>query len=223
MPSKIVKIITPIFVISAENMSILRPYVTRDPTPEDSEPQGAEMVQVCRGDMRYLIDDTMNYPHMAIAFMQMQFPSEDDDDEFGEEYAGTGFLCDDHMFLTACHNVLKIDDDNNRIPATTISLMFGLNGSHDFRVKKSFALEGCDFVVPKEHQKASDEHDVAVLNLQEFHHRKQSEGIKLDWTRGDLPTKTFYSYDIPEQHGALEGKYTICGNSYIFLKYNYTL
>ena len=213
----------PMFVIPAEIMSSLRRCNTRDPTPEDSEPQGAEMVQVSRKDMRYRVDDTMKYPHSAIAYMQMTFHNDDDDDEFGEDYAGTGFLCDGFTFVTAGHNIIKVNDDKSRVPATTVTLMFGLDGAQDFVQKKSFALKGSDFTVPKEHRKASDQYDIAVVNLQDFYHRKQSEGITLDWSLSDLPKETFYSYAIPEHHGALDGKYSICGNFNIFPKYNYSL
>ena len=135
-------------------MSRLRRCVTLDPTPEDSTPQGAEMV--LKKDMRYRVNDTDVYPNCAIAFMQMDFPS---NDGFGEEYAGTGFLADGHMFITAAHNIVKVDE--NMTPATIVRVMFGLDGPDDFVSKKKLTLEGRDFKFPKEHQRATDQCDIA--------------------------------------------------------------
>ena len=74
------------------------------------------------------------------------------------------------------------------------------------------SLEGSTFTVPKEHKKSSDEFDIAWIQLQEYHDRKTEEGLQLNWSLDELPKDTFHTCDIPEQHGALDGFFYICGN-----------
>jgi len=189
-------------------MSSLQHYLSRDPAPQDSEPQGAEMV--VRKDMRTLVDDTTKYPHQSIAFMQMEFPGE----EF--EYAGTGFMADGQTYITAAHNVLKIENDN-RIWATTVDIRFGLNGPEDFLLNsiKCVSLEGNKFTVPQEHMEPGDEFDIAWIQLSKYHDRKMQEGAQLGWSLDDLPKETFYTCSIPKQHGAIDGFFYICGKKNI--------
>ena len=121
-------------------MASLHPIHTRDPAPHDSEPQQAE--NVLRKDMRYLVDDTTKHPHNSIAYMMMEFPDEERD------YSGTGFMADGVTFITAAHNVVKVEN-GQRIWATTVVLRFGLNGPEDFILKstKCVSLEGSTFTV----------------------------------------------------------------------------
>ena len=170
-------------------------------------------------DMRYMVDDTRKYPHMAIAYMIMQYPS-DNIDGFSE-YAATGFLCEDYTFFTAAHNVLNVSN-TGRLPATNVILVFGLNGSVDSNSKKMLSFEGCKFTIPKDYQEPCDQYDIAWVNLQELHHRKQKDRVSLDWSLDDLPKEKFYSCAIPEEYGALKGYYYMCGKFCLFLrKYNY--
>ena len=41
--------------------------------------------------------------------------------------------------------------------------------------------------------------------------RKNKNGLKLDWKLSDLPTDTFQTCRIPDEHGPLKSIFTICG------------
>ena len=77
----------------------------------------AEMVHYNK-ETRYRIKDTSSYPHKAIARMIMKFFSKPD------LFAGTGFLTDDYIFITAAHNVREDRLKN----AAEITIYFGLDG-----------------------------------------------------------------------------------------------
>jgi hypothetical protein len=172
---------------------------------EEPQPQNAEMALTT--DNRYLVKDSHAYPHNAIAFMQMEFDL--DDGDLGE-FAGTGFMCQKHIFVTAAHNVVQMSRANKKF-ARAISLQFAVNGPEDVNLTNKITLEGIDFSIPKDHKKAADHCDIAWINLQNYYERKIREGIDLDWSIYDLPTTQFHTCNIPKEPGLLKGDFHICG------------
>ncbi len=158
-------------------------------------------------DNRYLVKDAHVNPHNAIAFMQMEFDL--DDGDLGE-FAGTGFMCENLVFLTAAHNVVQMSRANKNF-ARAVSLQFAVNGPEDVNLTTKIKLEGDAFSIPKEHKKAADHCDVAWIDLRKYYDRKMGEGVDLDWSIADLPTKHFHTCDIPKEPGLLKGNFHICG------------
>ena len=180
-------------------------FTTVDQELEDPQPQGADIAFV--KDKRYIVKDANIYPHMAIAFMQMQFDL--DDDEIGA-MAGTGFLCKNHIFITCAHNVVKMGRVTKNF-ATTVSLTFGANGEEDIMTTSGIELEGNAFSIPKGHRKGSDQYDIAWVDLRKYYNKKREEGVDMDWSLEDLPKKYFHICGVPETPGLLKGDFHICG------------
>ena len=65
-------------------------------------------------DERRKVTDTSQYPHMAIARTSMWFLGDPN------QYSGTGFLADGHIFITCAHNVR--DDMKSPNPARSVVL-----------------------------------------------------------------------------------------------------
>jgi V8-like Glu-specific endopeptidase len=172
---------------------------------EEPEAQGAEMALAT--DNRYLVKDSHAYPHNAIAFMQMEFDLEDGD--LGE-FAGTGFMCQAHMFVTAAHNILRMSTATKNF-ARAVSLQFAVNGPEDVALTKMIELEGVDFSIPTDYKKPTDHCDIAWIDLQNYYDKKMKEGVDLDWSMDDLPTTNFHTCNIPKEPGLLKGDFHICG------------
>ena len=91
----------------------------------EDEPKTREFVSRAQADKinfdndeRRKVTDTSQYPHMAIARTSMWFLGDPN------QYSGTGFLADGHIFITCAHNVR---DDNND-PARSRHIRFGVDG-----------------------------------------------------------------------------------------------
>ena len=180
-------------------------FISMDHVFEEPQQQGAEMA--AKKDTRYLVKDSHAYPHNAIAFMQMEFDLGDDD--LGE-FSGTGFMCENLIFLTAAHNVVKMSRVNKNF-AKAISLQFAVNGPEDVNLTSKIKLEGSDFSIPKDHKKGADHCDVAWIDLRKYYDGKMNEGVDLEWSLQDLPSKCFITCNIPKEPGLLKGEFHICG------------
>ena len=115
------------------------------------------------------------------------------------EFAGTGFMCEKFMFLTAAHNVVKMSRVNKNF-AKAISLQFAVNGPEDVNLTSKIKLTGSDFSIPKDHKKGADHCDVAWI-----------EGVNMKWSLHELPATHFYTCNIPLDPGLLKGDFHICG------------
>ena len=191
-------------------------YVTRDAIQADMQPQEAE--RDFGQDRRLIVEDTRKFPHNLICFMQMEF----EEDDGVKEFSGSGFLCEDFRLLTAAHNIVMIDD-NKKVAADSVTFIFGFNGQADLIGKKAFQVEGSAFQIPKDHKEMADRFDIAWINLKEYHESKTAEGVDLEWSIDDLPTKHFITCAIPDNSLSavtLEGDYNICGNSKFIINRN---
>ena len=125
------------------------PYRIREPIEWSSVHGGEELVEEKKcafrdvGDAREMVEDTTKYPYNAVAFIEADYHTDDN------EMAATGFYCENSLFITAAHNVR----DRNLKAANNIKITFGLNGFEDFSAKKQILLNGCDFTVPEEYKK----------------------------------------------------------------------
>ena len=77
--------------------------------------------------------------------------------------------------------------------------------------KKKFSFTGQDFTVPDNYKKGTDENDIAWLDLREYHEEKTKNGITLNWSLSELPSTTFRTSRIPDDHGPLKDVFAICG------------
>ena len=57
------------------------------------------------------------------------------------------------------------------------------------------------------------ENDIAWLDLQEYYEEKTKNGITLNWSLSELPSVTFRTCRIPDEHGPLKEVFAICGKS----------
>ena len=164
-------------------------------------------------DTRRQITATTDFPHNAVARMIMTFFSN------ASRYGGTGFLTEDYIFITAAHNVR--DSNNGNHFANRITLWFGLDGDMNRGATKAIELNGQDFTVPSSYQEATDWCDVAWVDLKKYVADKLVQNKALSWGVDDLPTDFFHKCKIPDQHGALNGNFTICGKykSILFICY----
>ena len=152
-------------------------------------------------DTRRLVKDTTKYPHNAVAFVESQYYSSAD------EFAATGFLCDDFIFMTAAHNVRNGDGE----AAKAVKITFGLNGEKDYPSKKQIILDGSEFTVPKNYKKKTDHCDIAWINLQNYYDKKVGKGDFPSWNLSDLPESHFYTCSIPEEDGKLKKNFRLSG------------
>ena len=182
-------------------MADFKRFKTKDVSLDEVEPENAEMVYKDKQDLRRLVKDTNSFPYNVIAFIETEFLSDED------SFAGTGFLADQYLFITCAHNVR----DEDRKAARTVKLLFGLNGPDDYDTKKKLCFHGQDFHVPKKYKSGTDKNDFAFLNLRDYYEEKTKNGITLDWKLSDLPTDTFQTCRIPDEHGPLKSIFTICG------------
>ena len=160
----------------------------------------AEMVHYNK-ETRYRINDTSSHPHKAIARMIMKFFSKPD------LFAGTGFLTDDYIFITAAHNVREDRLKN----VAEITIYFGLDGDTNWDNVKPIRLHGKDFTVPDSYWKPTDFCDIAWIDLRKYAATKSAENITLKWSINDLPTAFFHKCKIPDEHGVIKGNFNICG------------
>ena len=184
---------------------------TRNWAPDYEQPSEAENKFVEVEDTRKLVEDTTKYPFKAVAFVESEYFSDD------IELAGTGFLCENNLFMTVAHNVR----DDDRKAAKIVKITFGLDGEEDYSKKKQILLEGCDFTVPKKYKKKTDDCDIAWVDLQEYYRQKVEEGYPLEWDLSDLPNEFFFSCSIPYEDGKLNRDFSLCGkniNSLIDIK-----
>ena len=154
-------------------------------------------------DTRKLVTDTTKYPFKAVAYVETNFFSDN------SELGGTGFLCQDNIFLTVAHNVR--DPDFVEDAARTVKIFFGLNGEDDQSNKKIITLKGSDFTVPRKYKKKTDECDIAWVDLNQYYQETIESGHQISWDLSDLPNEYFYTCSIPEEHGTLDEKISICG------------
>ena len=153
-------------------------------------------------DERRKVSDTSQYPYLAVAHMSMWYlgnPS---------RYSGTGFLADQHIFITCAHNVR--DDKND--PARSIHIRFGVDGDTDQAEIKTLKVDGKDFTVPENYKKDMDPSDIAWIDLKLYHKTKLDQDIAMNWKLSDLPSLSFMTRKIPETHGVIKGNFSICGN-----------
>ena len=176
----------------------------------EDEPQIREFIARAQADKinyendeRKKVADTSQYPHMAIARMSMWFLGHQGN------YFGTGFLADQHVFITCAHNVRG---DNND-PATSIHIRFGINGDADKTEMKTLKLEGKDFTVPESFKEGMDSSDIAWIDLKQYHQTMSDQGIGMNWAVNDLPSSWFWTKKIPDAHGTIKGNFSICGNT----------
>ena len=127
-------------------------------------------------------------------------------------YAGTGFLCENYLFITCAHNVRN----DFLQPAKTVTITFGLNGEKDYSKKKQIFLEGDDFTVPENYKSKTDYCDIAWVNLKQYH--KQSNSIR--WALADLPNESFMTCSIPKKDGKLDKDLSLCGKN-VFCIYTF--
>jgi V8-like Glu-specific endopeptidase len=201
------------FVVCTEKMANSKCFITMDQLLDDPETQGAESAHI--KDRRYLVKDANSFPYLAIAFMQIELLR---DDGILTEYAGTGFLCKNKVFVTAAHNIVKMSRATKTF-AEGVRLQFGVNGPEDVNSTNVLLLEGSDFSFPKGHKKGSDEYDIAWIDLQQYYDRKTDAGMALDWTLDQLPKQHFHTCSLPEQHGLLPGYFHICGKQSFFVHF----
>ena len=71
--------------------------------PEMDESTQAENRFANVEDTRKLVEDTTCYPFKSVAFITSVMGYDEDGDE--KEFSGTGFLCENNLFLTVAHNV----------------------------------------------------------------------------------------------------------------------
>ena len=152
---------------------------------------------------RRLVQNTTTYPFNAVAFMSIVMGK----DEFGHEnkYVGTGFLCENNVFLTCAHNVRY--GKKCRKMAEKVSLNFGLNGEADYYNDRKIPLKGSDFTVPASYTLKTDEWDFAWIDLNQYYEEKCS----LKWNLTDLPKECFYTRAIPKADGKLDEEFSLCG------------
>ena len=135
-------------------------------------------------------------------------------------YAATGFLTDNFLFLTAAHNVF--DRNNENEPALKVCISFGKNGPSEDSKLVTIEVRGQDFMYPfdedgePKYKHAMDEHDIAWINLAEYHRNQIQENVIMNWGLEDLPKKVFKICAVPESDGKLPGEYHICGNRKYF-------
>ena len=155
-------------------------------------------------DERRKVSNTSQYPYLAIAHISMWY--------FGNpsRYSGTGFLADQHIFITCAHNVM--DDMKSPNPARSVHIRFGVDGDRDQPDIKTLKLEGKDFNVPEMYRKGMDPSDIAWIDLKLYHKKKLDQDIALDWAMTDLPQTSFFTRKITEAHGIIKGNFLICGN-----------
>ena len=164
-----------------------------------------EMVNY-NNDLRYRVINTKIYPHNAIGRMIVRFFSQAD------KYGGTGFLTDDYVFVTAAHNVRDSDGVKK---AEEIAIYFGLDGDVNQDEVKPIQLHGRDFTVPEFYLKATDYCDIAWIDLRKYIAQKSAKKVRLDWNISDLPKTFFYKCKIPQEYGAINGDFRLCG-SFVF-------
>ena len=180
-----------------------RKYPTRKFLQENEMPMEAENKYKGVADNRKLVKDTAKYPFKAVAYIETEFFS--DNDELG----GTGFLCQNNLFMTVAHNVR--DPDFVEDAARKVRITFALNGESDQINKKKIVLDGSDFTVPKKYKKKTDECDIAWVDLKQLYLQKARSGEVIDWDLSDLPKDCFYTCSIPEEHGKLNKHLQLCG------------
>ena len=152
-------------------------------------------------DDRGLVEDSEKYPHEAVAYIETDYFTHDN------EFFGTGFLCENSLFITAAHNVR----DKDRKPANNVQITFGLNGREDYFKKKQILLNGCDFIVPEKYEKPTDKFDIAWVDLKQYHCQKVAEGHQLEWDLTHLPNQCFYTCSIPAEEGILDEALSLSG------------
>ena len=172
--------------------------------------ESPEMVHF-NNETRYRIMDTTIYPHNAIARMIMKMFSKPD------LYAGTGFLTDDYIFITAAHNVRE---DREKSVAE-IKIYFALDGDTNWAKGKPIELHGRDFTVPEAYLKSTDFCDIAWIDLKKYIADKTAKKAKLSWSLSDLPKSFFYKCKIPDEYGVIKGDFSICGNTICTHKFRF--
>ena len=177
-------------------------FPTRHIVPEEETLMDAENTYKNVEETRRLVEDTTKYPYKAIAYLETQYFSD------ANELGGTGFLCENNLFITVAHNVWDADEGR---PAKNVTITFGLDGEEDYSKRKQIVLEGCDFTVPKKYKKKTDECDIAWVDLQQCYRRKVESEEPISWELTDLPDQSFYTCSIPESHGELDKGISICG------------
>ena len=98
-------------------MAGFKQHKTTDVTMDEGNEENVEMVYKNKEDLRCRVVDTSQYPNNVIAYMVMEYLSDD------TSFAGTGFLADQYMFITCAHNVR---DKERRAAARTVEITFGL-------------------------------------------------------------------------------------------------
>ena len=176
---------------------------------EEGETVRAEMSFINVKTTRRLVQDTTTYPFKAVAFMSFVMGEDEDGDE--NEYAGTGFLCENNVFLTCAHNVRY--GKKGRKAAEKVCLNFGQNGEADNNEDQKIPLKGSDFTVPDSYKMEVDDWDIAWIDLNQYYEQKVKEGCSLKWNLTDLPKECFYTCAIPEADGKLDEEFSLCGKS----------
>ena len=176
---------------------------------EEDETLRAEMSFLNVKTTRTLVQDTTTYPFNAIAFMSFVMGKDDDGDE--QNCVGTGFLCENNVFLTCAHNVRY--GKKCQTAAEKVFLNFGLNGEADYYEDRKIPLKGSDFTVPDRYKRETDDWDFAWIDLNQYYEQKVKKGCSLKWNLTDLPKECFYTRAIPKADGTLDEEFSLCGKS----------
>ena len=158
-------------------------------------------------DTRKLVEDTTCYPFNSVSFITSVMGYDEDGDE--KEFSGTGFLCENNLFLTVAHNVRYGKDGRKKADKVTIN--FGLNGAKGFYEERQITLNGCDFTVPTDYKKQTDEYDIAWINIEKYYNECIDKQISLSWDLSDVPKECFFTCSIPQEDGKLGRDFSICG------------
>ena len=175
--------------------------------PEMDETIQAENKFINVEDTRKLVEDTTGYPFKSIGFITSVMGYDEDGDEI--ESTGTGFLCENNLFLTVAHNVRYGKDGRKKADKVTIN--FGFNGAKDNLEERQIVLNGSDFTVPTDYKTKTDEYDIAWINIEKYYNQCIDKEISLSWDLTDLPMECFFTCTIPEEDGKLSKDFSICG------------
>ena len=178
---------------------------TNNWVPAEEQPPEAEIEQRGVPDTRRLVKDTTKHPFNAVAFIEIKYFSDD------RGYCGTGFLCENYLFITCAHNVR----DNSLQPAKEVTITFGVNGEKDYSKKTKIILEGCDFMVPEKYNSKVDYCDIAWVNLKKYYQQNNT----IQWDLADLPNMYFRTCSIPDEEGMLDVALSLSGkNVYVYIQ-----
>ena len=175
--------------------------------PEMDETIQSENKFINVEDTRKLVEDTTCYPFKSVAFITSVMGYDEDGDEI--ECAGTGFLCENNLFMTVAHNVRY--GKNGRKRADKVTINFGFNGAKDNLEERQIVLNGSDFTVPTDYQKQTDEYDIAWINIEKYYNECIDKQISLSWDLTDVPRECFFTCSIPQEDGKLDRDFSICG------------